>query len=162
MKVWPFGVCLQELASNRPKVALAEVMWSSKTVHLASNKPVIAALQDSNLKEVVQELKQLFPQREIIIFGDDDRHLPNRKPPLPNSGRMKAIETAEAVGGKAVFPQFTSEEQGSEFTDFADLNNARGLEAVKRQVLTVAKDKPRTAIEKLKDARAKQARSMTY
>lgn len=47
-----------------------------------------------------------------------------RKPPLPNSGRVKAMETAKFVGSKAVFPQFTSEKQGSEFTDFANLKKS--------------------------------------
>lgn len=133
---------------------------TAATVHLASNKPVIAALQDSNLKEVAQELKQLFPQRDIIIFGDDDRHLPNRKPPLPNSGRVKAIEAAETVGGKAVFPQFTREEQGSEFTDFADLNKARGLEAVKRQVSVASQDRTNKAVGLRREARARDSKSM--
>lgn len=135
---------------------------TAATVHLATNRPVVAVLQDSNLKEVAQNLKQQFPQRQIIIFGDDDRHLPKRVPPLPNSGREKAEEAATVIQGKAVFPRFMTTEQGSEFTDFADLKRVRGLEAVKQQLLLVVKSRPKTAIEKLKEARAKPSKGLVY
>jgi len=76
----------------------------------------------------------MFPERTIAVLGDDDRHLPERTPPLPNSGRVKANEAAKAVGGRAIFPQFTAQEKGREFTDFSDLHRVRGLAAVQRQV----------------------------
>jgi len=107
---------------------------TSASIHMATGRPVVVAFQDNNLKDVAQEFKQMFPERTIVVLGDDDRHLPERKPPLPNSGRVKANEAAKAVGGRAIFPQFTAQEKGREFTDFSDLHRARGLAAVQRQV----------------------------
>jgi len=107
---------------------------TSASIHMATGKPVVVAFQDNNLQEVAQEFKQMFPERTIAILGDDDRHLPERTPPLPNSGREKATAAAKAVGGKAIFPQFTGQEKGREFTDFSDLHRARGLATVQRQV----------------------------
>ncbi|ELU9701950.1 DUF1738 domain-containing protein [Escherichia coli] len=107
---------------------------TSASIHMATGRPVVVAFQDNNLQDVAQEFKQMFPERTIAVLGDDDRHLPERTPPLPNSGRVKTNEAAKAVGGRAVFPQFTAQEKGREFTDFSDLHRVRGLAAVQRQV----------------------------
>lgn len=107
---------------------------TSASIHMATGRPVVVAFQDNNLQDVAQEFKQMFPERTIAVLGDDDRHLPERTPALPNSGRVKANEAAKAVGGRAVFPQFTAQEKGREFTDFSDLHRVRGLAAVQRQV----------------------------
>lgn len=107
---------------------------TSASIHMATGRPVVVAFQDNNLQDVAQEFKQMFPERTIAVLGDDDRHLPERTPPLPNSGRVKANEAAKAVGGRAIFPQFTAQEKGREFTDFSDLHRVRGLATVQRQV----------------------------
>ena len=107
---------------------------TSASIHLATGKPVVVAFQDSNLLDVAQEFKRAFPERTIAILGDDDRHLPYRTPPLPNSGKDKATAAAKAVGGRAIFPRFTSDEKGRKFTDFSDLQRVRGLATVQRQI----------------------------
>ena len=103
-------------------------------VHQATQRSVVVAFQDNNLKSVVMDIHRRFPERPIAILGDDDRHLPSQG--LPNSGREAAEEAAKAVGGVAIFPRFKANEKGREFTDFADIARLRstGLEAVKRQV----------------------------
>ena len=50
-----------------------------------------------------------------MICGDDDRD--NKV----NKGREKALEAAEAIGAKVVFPVFAEGENGKDFTDFNDL-----------------------------------------
>ncbi len=70
----------------------------------------------------------------MAILGDYDRHLPERTPALPNSGCQTATAAAKVVGGKALFPQFTAQEKGREFTDYSDLHRARGWATVQRQV----------------------------
>lgn len=115
-------------------VLISSGFGTSASIHMATGRPVVVAFQDNNLKEVAQEFKKMFPERTIAILGDDDRHLPERTPPLPNSGRLTATDAAKAVGGRAIFPQFTAQEKGREFTDFSDLQRIRGLTAVQRQV----------------------------
>lgn len=115
-------------------VLISTGFGTSASIHMATGKPVVVAFQDNNLKDVAQEFKQMFPERTIAVLGDDDRHLPERTPPLPNSGRMKATEAAQVVGGKPLFPQFTAQEKGRDFADFNDLHRVRGLAAVQRQV----------------------------
>lgn len=115
-------------------VLISTGFGTSASIHMATGKPVVVAFQDNNLQEVAEEFKRNFPERTIAVLGDDDRHLPERTPPLPNSGREKATAAARAVGGKAIFPQFTQNEKGREFADFNDLHRVRGLAAVQRQV----------------------------
>lgn len=107
---------------------------TSASIHKATDQPVVAAFQDNNLSHIAKQLHNEYPDKDIYIFGDDDRHLPLRTPPLKNSGRDKAESAAKAVNGKAIFPQFTPDETGEEFTDFSDVHRARGIETVRRQI----------------------------
>lgn len=117
-------------------VLISTGFGTSASIHLATGRPVVVSFQDNNLADVAKEISQQYPGRPVAIIGDDDRHLPERTPPLPNSGREKATEAAKATNGVAIFPQFTKEEKGREFTDFSDLHRTRGLAAVQRQVET--------------------------
>ncbi|MEC9405280.1 MAG: hypothetical protein VX374_22250, partial [Pseudomonadota bacterium] len=58
--------------------------------------------------------------------ADDDHHLPNRNPPLPNKGLKCAQRAAEAVGGKVLAPSFTPAEKDRGATDWNDLKQLRG------------------------------------
>ena len=94
----------------------------------------MVALDSGNLLPVAKALHETYPGKHITILGDDDRHLPEREPPLPNAGREKAEEAAREVEGNAIFPTFLESETGAEFTDFNDLARSRGLDAINRQI----------------------------
>ena len=64
----------------------------------------VAAFDIGNLQAVAQVLHDRFPDKPVVIFGDDDRH--QELTLGRNSGRIKAQEAAKAVGGKAEFPIF--------------------------------------------------------
>lgn len=120
---------------NAEPVIISTGFGTAATIHLATGKPVIVAFNDNNMKAVAEEFKKIFPERTQAIFGDDDQHLPLLPRPLANSGREKATEAAEAVGGIAVFPRFASGTAPTkEFSDFNDLQRQQGMKAVQRQV----------------------------
>lgn len=80
-------------------------------------------------------IRSRFPERLIIIGGDDDRHsagetLPDGRP-KPNVGREKAEEAAAAIGGQAIFPVFSADDKG---TDWNDLAQPKGRERARAQV----------------------------
>jgi putative DNA primase/helicase len=108
-------------------------------------------------------LHEKYPEKPIVIAGDDDKHLDLTHG--INPGRSKAEEAARAVGGKVLLPIFAPNEnsypagletvtpqkfrQGQlchtqhdalakmkQYTDFNDLatKSVLGSEAVKRQV----------------------------
>jgi len=64
----------------------------------------VAAFDSGNLPAVAQALHAKFPDKPIVIAGDDDRQAELTQG--INPGRKKALEAAKAVGGKAIFPIF--------------------------------------------------------
>jgi antirestriction protein ArdC/phage/plasmid primase-like uncharacterized protein len=120
---------------NTKAIIIAEGYSTADTVSQAMNCPVVAAFDSGNLMPVAQQLHEKYPDKPIVIAGDDDQHLValNGK----NTGRDKAQEAARLVNGIAVFPVFAANEQASQkLSDFNDLANKSvlGMEAVKRQV----------------------------
>jgi len=120
---------------NTKAIIIAEGYSTADTVSQAMNCPVVAAFDSGNLIPVAKLLHDKYPDKPIVIAGDDDQHLValNGK----NTGRDKAQEAARLVNGIAVFPVFATNEQASQkFSDFNDLANKSvlGVEAVKRQV----------------------------
>jgi len=131
----PFGG-MKAIASALTLV-IAEGYATAASLAEALGQPTVAALDAGNLLPVASALHEKFPEKPIIIAGDDDRHLEAARG--INPGRIKAEEAAKAVGGKAIFPVFAPGEQAlssKEFTDFNDLatKSKLGKEAVQRQV----------------------------
>jgi hypothetical protein len=77
--------------------------------------PSIAAFDSGNLLAVATALHERWPDKRIMIAGDDDHKLEN------NRGRAKALEAALAVHGTVVFPNSTVEQREKGMTDFNDL-----------------------------------------
>jgi putative DNA primase/helicase len=71
----------------------------------------VAAFDSGNLLPVAKALHAKFPDKPILIAGDDDRHLEATQG--INPGRSKAEEAAKAVGGKALLPIFAPGEQAA-------------------------------------------------
>lgn len=88
---------------------------------------------------VAKALHDKYPDKAVIVAGDDDQHLLDNPRVRRNVGREKAEMAAEAVGGKAVFPIFAPGEREKDcagFTDFNDLGTKSkfGMAAVERQL----------------------------
>ena len=82
---------------------------------LATERPVVAAIDAGNLPVVAKAFRERCPDTPIVICGDDDRT--NKI----NKGIEKAKEAAEACRGYTVIPIFGPDETGKEFSDFNDL-----------------------------------------
>jgi phage/plasmid primase-like uncharacterized protein len=98
----------------------------------AKSAPAICAFDADNLSPVVTALRKRYLEIGLLLCGDDDwRTIINGK--LVNTGRIKAMEAAKAAGIKAVFPVFDPDrERHDKWTDFNDLHQAEGLDAVRR------------------------------
>lgn len=94
---------------SAPAIVIAEGFATADTVSSAVNFPVVAAFDSGNLPKVAQQLRSAFPDKPFVIMGDNDAHqeIIDGK----NPGRTKALEAAEAVGGRAVFPTFAPGER---------------------------------------------------
>ncbi len=94
---------LGELQPGKP-VGIAEGYATAATMHRATGMPVAVALDTSNLAAVAVAIRHADQDRPILMFADNDHHLPLRDPPRPNVGKEKAEAAAAIVGGEVVMP----------------------------------------------------------
>ena len=122
-------------------VLITSGFGTGAVIHEATGRPVVCAMSDWNMQAVAEAFRKDYPDRDIVILGDDDRHLEEKG--KPNSGREKAEAAALAVGGVAVLPKFDELLPPEDHTDFADLaageaavnGAAAGLNVVRLQVV---------------------------
>src|SRR6516164_4625617 len=118
---------LQKLG-NSPVIAIAEGYATAATVARYGNVPAVAAFDSGNLLAVATALHERWPDKGIMITGDDDHKLEN------NPGRVKALEAAATINGVAIFPELSAEQREQGMTDFNDLGRALP-EVVSRQLV---------------------------
>ena len=129
--------------SKAPALVIGEGYATASSLQQTLGFATVAAFDSGNLLPVAKALHAKFPDKPILIAGDDDRHLEATQG--INPGRSKAEEAAKAVGGKALLPIFAPGEQAAEpkgFTDFNDLatKSVLGREGIERQVRSVVDD----------------------
>ena len=107
----------QEALNNSPVIIISEGYATAATITKVVGYSTVAAFDSGNLKNVAKALHEKYPQKPIIVAGDDDRHLEEKQG--VNPGRDKAIEAAKSVNGLAIFPTFAPSDQ--KLTDFNDL-----------------------------------------
>ena len=107
------GASIQKIAMSQV-VVIAEG-YPAVTQAKHGKVPTLAAYDSGNLLSVATALHQRYPEKAIIIAGDDDHQAEN------NFGREKVLATAEAVAGVAIFPNFNAEQRAQGLTDFNDL-----------------------------------------
>jgi phage/plasmid primase-like uncharacterized protein len=100
-------------------IVIAEGFATAAAIHEATGLPVCVAFNAGNLIVVAKDLRAKHPQARIVVAGDDDI-----REGRPNVGRDRAMEAAQAVGGKAVFPNMGKK------ADFWDLRHEQGSTAL--------------------------------
>lgn len=101
---------------------ICEGYATAASVHAATGGTVLVAFNCGNLKAVARMARVRYPDRQIIVCADDDHATKG------NPGLTKATEAAKATGGLVAAPIFADPAQRG--TDFNDLYQAEGLEAV--------------------------------
>jgi putative DNA primase/helicase len=106
--------------ARAPALVIAEGYATASSLSQSLGFATVAAFDSGNLPHVARALHAKFPDKPVIIAGDDDRHL-------------------EATQGVNLLPIFAPGEQEANpkgYTDFNDLANksALGKEGIERQV----------------------------
>lgn len=113
-------------AIGKPKglLIVCEGFATGASIHEASGHAVACAMNAGNLLEVAQALHRKYPQLRLMLAADDDWKTDG------NPGLTKAREVALAVGGLLALPRFDGP-RDDKATDFNDLHQSEGLEAVR-------------------------------
>jgi putative DNA primase/helicase len=114
--------------ADKPDGALVvcEGYATGVSVHEATALATVCALNCGNLLAVAKSFREKFQGREIIIAADNDAWTDG------NPGLSKAQEAALAVGAKLAVPQFR--DLTTKPTDFNDLHQLQGIDAVKARI----------------------------
>jgi len=114
------------LGIGKPKgmLIVCEGFATGASIHEATGHAVACAMNAGNLLEVAQALHSKYPKLRLILAADDDAFTDG------NPGITKATEAAKAVGGNLAKPDFCEHRSDKE-TDFNDLHQRAGLDAVK-------------------------------
>jgi putative DNA primase/helicase len=123
--------------ANAPALVISEGYATASSLSQSLGFATVAAFDSGNLAAVAKALHAKFPDKPVVIAGDDDQHVEDTQG--INPGRSKAQEAAKAVGGKALLPIFAPGEQAADpkgFTDFNDLatKSKLGQQGIDRQV----------------------------
>lgn len=110
-------------------LVIAEGFATGATLHELTGQPVAVAFNAGNLGKVAEAYRAQFPDRPLVVAGDNDHQAP-RQPgpdgqPRKNVGAEKAREAAAAVQGFALLPAFDETSRG---TDWNDLTQEQGIE----------------------------------
>ena len=122
--------CYCAIGNPESRVAvLCEGFATGASIAQATGYYVLVAFDAGNLLPVAERIKAALPMDwRLIIAGDNDAW------GEVNTGADKARACAHAVGAECVLPDFTGCEITHAPTDFNDLHQLAGLEAVKAQI----------------------------
>lgn len=110
--------------SDTDTLLICEGFATGASLYEAAGLPVIVAFNAGNLVPVARALRETYASRTLIVCADDDAATEG------NPGLAKATEAAGAAAGRLIVPDFgTDRPEG--VTDFNDLANLRGLDAVR-------------------------------
>lgn len=126
-----------DLAGDGP-ILFAEGWATARDLNEQTGLATVACFNANNLEAVAREYRARYPDRALVIAGDND-HMkeaeidPVTNEPKPNVGKTKAIAAAQAVDGYALLPSFPVGARGS---DWNDLRRVRGAAEQMQQLRT--------------------------
>ncbi|WP_122744866.1 LPD7 domain-containing protein [Pseudomonas viridiflava] len=109
-------------------ICYAEGYATARSINLATGRPVVMTIDAGNMVDVAQILHQKYPSSPHLFMADFD-HAKEE-----NKGLIMATRAAEAVGGHVAYPVFNESEIAQGFTDFNDLHQSRGLDALRGHI----------------------------
>ncbi|BDI59534.1 toprim domain-containing protein [Qipengyuania nanhaisediminis] len=112
---WPHAAHLASGEPSKGPLLIGEGYSTLAAIHEATGHGVVAAMSAGNLETVAKAMRGLFPERQIILAADDDRHL------AENTGLSAARKAAETISGLLAVP-LPETSLISSGTDFADID----------------------------------------
>lgn len=117
-----------EISQDTP-VLYAEGYATARSLNLATGLPVVMTIDAGNMVTVAEKLHEKYPQHEHLFLSDFDHAK------TENKGYLMATKAAEITNGRVIYPDFTSEEKQLGLTDFNDIHQSRGLDALRNVII---------------------------
>ncbi len=117
--------CYFDIGQPDGVLCVAEGFATGASIHEATGYAVAVAFDAGNLAAVTTELHKKHPDLRLIVCADDDYLTAG------NPGMSKASEAAASVGALLAVPDF-GVDRPEQATDFNDLHQCAGLDAVRR------------------------------
>lgn len=124
-------------------VAFCEGYATGETIHQATGWCVIVCWDAYNLPAVAETIREALPQQVFVFCADNDRWT---EKPVNNPGVTYARRAAAEVNGRVCVPEFKDLDGNP--TDFNDLAQREGIEAVQAAVMPPALPAPPPAEDK--------------
>ena len=117
--------CYFDIGEPDGVLCVAEGFATGASIHEATGYAVAVAFDAGNLAAVAKALRKKHPDLRLILCADDD-HLT-----AGNPGISKATDAALSTGARLAVPDFGAV-RVENATDFNDLHQCAGLDAVRR------------------------------
>mgnify|MGYP003617972871 CR=1 FL=1 len=121
--------CYHAIGQPEGCMVVCEGFATGASIHMATGQAVACAMNAGGLQAVAMALHAKYPSLQIVIAADDDHATEG------NPGMAAASQAALSVGGMVAVPLFDAN-RPAKATDFNDLHQLQGLEAVKVCVAT--------------------------
>ena len=108
-------------------ICITEGFATGASVYEATGYAVAVAFNCGNLDNVTKAMRDKFPNAKLIVCADDDHKS------LNNPGHSAANLAAQNNGGMVAIPSF-GDNRPDKATDFNDMHQHCGLEAVKQAI----------------------------
>ena len=79
-------------------ILIATGYATSATLYETTGYAVVMAIDDGSLEDIAKALRAQFPDKQLVLCGDNDRHTPS------NSGVIHATAAAKAIGAALAIP----------------------------------------------------------
>ena len=125
--------------ADAPAIVISEGYASADSLSNVLGYPTISAFDTGNLELVAKALHMKYPNKPIVIAGDDDKHLEATQGyNLDEQRRLKHPSPLEVRFYFRSLPLVSNYQSLSSFPDFNDLatKSTLGAEGIKRQVCT--------------------------
>lgn len=106
------------IKGNADTVAIVEGYATGATIHQLLGWRVIVAFDAGNLLGVAKAIRKHSPNSLVVICGDNDHGK------AENAGASKARAAAQAINARVALPEFTAQESGTDWNDYAALHGA--------------------------------------
>ncbi|CBJ48266.1 LPD7 domain-containing protein [Erwinia amylovora] len=127
-KAGHFNVVGGALRDGEP-VLYAEGYATARSINQLTGLPVVMTVDAGNMLNVADVLFARYPNSPHIFMADDDHQKP------VNTGKVMADQAAFTTAGTVLMPELSEAERQAGMTDFNDIHQARGAEALRATLI---------------------------